>query len=103
VRLIHERSNTEVELQELFNLADRTRHGPSVLYTQRQQDMCIDNSNFSKFAEVMTSRYSNKMLGSIDIVSAVHSPYWPVEATEWITRIRPNGFPSKSVIKQVVR
>ena len=38
-----------------------------------------------------------------DNVPAVHSPYWPAEASEWITRTRRHDCPSKSAIKQVVR
>ena len=44
-----------------------------------------------------------KLISLQDIVPAVHSPYWPVEASEWITRTRRHACPSKSVIKQVVR
>jgi len=36
-------------------------------------------------------------------VYAVHSPYWPVEASDWITRKRHCDFPSKSVMQQIVR
>ena len=39
----------------------------------------------------------------IDRVLAVHSPYWPVEATEWIPRTRCHNLPSKPVIKHVIR
>jgi len=39
----------------------------------------------------------------MEYVYAVHSPYWPVEATEWITRRRLHGFPSKSGIIKVVK
>jgi len=38
-----------------------------------------------------------------DDVYAIHSPYWPDEVVEWITRTRNCGFPSKSVIKQIVK
>ena len=38
-----------------------------------------------------------------DRVPAVHCPYRPSEAFEWITRTRHHGCPSKSVIQQVVR
>jgi len=33
----------------------------------------------------------------------IYSPYWPAEATEWITRRRTQDFPSKHVIKKIVR
>ena len=38
-----------------------------------------------------------------DQVPSVHCPHCPAEASEWITRTRHHGCPSKSVIKQVVR
>ena len=43
------------------------------------------------------------LIPMMDNVFAVHSPYWPVEASEWITRTRRHACPSKFVIKQVVR
>ena len=38
-----------------------------------------------------------------DDVHAIHSPYWPVEAYEWISRQRLHGLPSKSTIREVVK
>jgi len=98
VRLIWERNNTEVELKALINQSERTMHGPAVLYNQ--QNVAI---HYPKYAHVINRGSSIRMEVSHDVVYAVHSPYWPVEAIEWITRRRPHGFPSKSVIKKIVR
>ncbi len=39
---------------------------------------------------------------SVDHVIARHSPYWPGEAAEWITRPRPRDSLSRDVIRRVV-
>jgi len=39
----------------------------------------------------------------IDSVFSVHCPYWPDEALEWVRRERRYRFPSKSLIKRVIR
>ena len=36
-----------------------------------------------------------------DYVRAIHCPYWPEEASEWVTRSRSHGFPSSSLIRQI--
>lgn len=43
------------------------------------------------------------MLSCGDFVFAIHSPYWPEVANEWITRYRQSGSPSRTTIKKVVR
>jgi hypothetical protein len=43
------------------------------------------------------------LIEELDDVPAIHNPYWPVEASEWISRKRKSGVPSKSVIKKVVQ
>jgi len=97
VRLICEKSNTELQLKELGELADKTMHGPAVLYNEQNVDI-----EFQTLANATNSR-SLGLRASVDAVYAVHSPYWPVESSERVTRRRLRGFPSKSVMKQVVR
>jgi len=98
VRLIREKSNTEDELKEFCNISDKTMHGPSILYNR--QNVAIQ---YPRYGHLLNSMSCNRMNVSQDAVYAVHSPYWSVEATEYIARRRSHGFPSKSVIKQVVR
>ena len=42
-------------------------------------------------------------IASIDCVFAVHSPYWPDEVSEWVTRKCSYGFPRKLLLRKVVR
>jgi len=41
--------------------------------------------------------------GFIDSVFSVHCPYWPDEASEWVTRERCYGFLQKSLMKRNIR
>jgi len=98
VRLIKEKDNTELLLSELYTLTDKTRHGPAVLGDSKASILKYKYSLSSTAADISMIQIMTHM--SQDEVPAVHSPYWPVEATEWITRRRPNGFPSKSVLNK---
>jgi len=94
-RLVREEDNTEVQETDLAGLTDVLRLNR--LITQNMDslnDIQQDQSN-KDFVSALTT--------SVDIKYAIHSPYWPVEATKWISRRRPHSFPSKSVIEQVVR
>ena len=71
-------------------------HGPAkISYTRDYME-----NTFSSLAPHVKE---NLIRNRADIVEAVHSPYWPDEASEWVTRTRHHASPSKSVIKQVVR
>jgi len=102
VRLIKEKDNTELRLSDLFTMDDDVvKHGPCVMIDRR---MSILRNKYSLSNDAVDIAKSQMLqITCIDVVYAVHSPYWPVEATEWIKRRRPHGFPSKSVIKQVVK
>jgi len=102
VRLIRERQNTELLLSDLHKLnADETLHGPAVLNDNKN---IILNNAFS-LSNVTADKAESEAIvfRNRDDVYAVHSPYWSVEATEWINSTRPHGFPSNRVIEQVVR
>jgi len=76
-------------------------HGPAVLSDRK---MTISKNSYSlSSTSIDKAKIQTITITSWEVVFAIHSPYWPVEATEWITRRRSHGFPSKSVIKQVVR
>jgi len=107
VKLINEIDNTELLNSHQYELADdETLHGPAVLQS------CSTNRN-----EILNKhikyRQSNPVVDAAQCkaltitsskqVFAMHSPHWPVQATEWITRRRSQGLPSKSIIRQVVR
>jgi len=101
VRLIREKNNTELQLSDLYPLTGETRHGPA--FSSDSKTAILENKYSLSNASVDIARSQTITITSFDHVYAVHSPYWPVEAAEWITRRRPHDFPSKSVIKQVVR
>jgi len=102
VRLIKEKTNKELQLSEWYAFdGNDEKHGPAILSSNKKQVLKYKStlsipSNDARESERFTMK-------SLDEVYAVHSPYWPEEANEWITRQRSNGLPSKSVIKQVVR
>src|SRR5207244_5492460 len=50
----------------------------------------------------LSDKQSVKFVQDRDMVYALHSPYWPREAVEWITRQRPPGSLSHDVIRRVV-
>jgi len=103
VRLIREEYNTELRLYDLLpsSLTDKVIHGPAVLSDRKTS--LLENKYSLSITSVDIAQTQFHLFKSFDDVFAVHSPYWPVEATEWITRRRSHGFPSMSVIKQVVR
>ena len=98
-RLIDENSG-----EQLTNLVDISQlaafyevHGPS-----RRHLKSSDIKSASKHSAIEGNIYNN-IVPTQDQVHSVHSPYWPVEASEWITRTRRHACPSKSAIEQVVR
>jgi len=87
VRLIQEKDKKELRLDDLHKLKlGKNVHRPAILRNHKPSVM----------------DHSNRTLKFHDDVFAIHSPYWPDEATEWITRRRLCDFPLKSVIKQIV-
>jgi len=101
-RLIMEKENTEILLKNLLPKLTCVENinGPAV--TSNRQEYYKNNEfSLSKASadilqfEKMSNPYS-------DIVYVIHSPHWPEQASEWPTRLRIHGFPTKSVIKQVV-
>ena len=95
-KLIRELDNTEHVQQRDSN---KQYHGPAqVLYITDVIKNPLSPLALSVKENVLKSRYN-----TLDHVAAVHSPYWPDEASEWVTRTRHHTCPSKSVIKQVVR
>jgi len=74
-------------------------HGPAILSDFNSFIFETQHSLSSASIDLAMSQTSPN--AAIDFVMAVHSPYWPVEASEWITRTR--GFPKKNVIRQIVR
>ena len=86
---------------EIVQNRDRSKqyHGPAEIsyYTDDMEDVL---SSLTRHEKENMSIYRCNIL---EKVYAVHSPYWPDEASEWGTRTRHYASPSKSVIKQVVR
>jgi len=71
-------------------------HGPAV------------QADFNKMFIEAFSRYGLDLLyyfqcASMDSVFSVHSPIWPDQASEWVTRECRQGFPSKSLVERVTR
>ena len=101
-RLNQAKDNRELRWSDLFELFEgATVHGPALTRNTRQ---IILGKKYSLSNELDDSVKSEQIkIIHYDMVRAVHCPYWPVEANEWITRRRYHGFPSKSVIKQVIR
>ena len=80
VRLIREKYNTELLWSDLGKL-NGERHGPALLRYHKLENLTKysltnDVYNAARSKYIRTSR--------TDLVSAVHSPYWPEEATGWI-------------------
>jgi len=101
-RLIREKDNTELLLSDFCSPnEDEMRHGPAIL-TDNKLNILKYKYGLSD-STIDGSRSAINNLISVDVVYAVHSPYWPVEATEWIIRTRSHGFPSNSVTKRIVR
>jgi len=102
VRLIREKDNSELLKSDLCTLdGDESMHGPAVL---KNIHRILTQNKYSLSNNVADGIACERIkISFVDKVYAVHSPYWPVEAIEWVTRKRSNGFPSKSVIKQVIR
>jgi len=101
VRLIKEPDNTELLLTDFrdWKYAD-TWHGPALLEDNKNNFL---SDKYSLSDDVTDeAQWNRNTPRNQDKVFAVHCPYWPVEATEWIIRARPHSFPSKSVIKRVV-
>jgi len=104
VRLIQEENNTElseIRQRELRKLPGAEYiHGPAVLMNNSrfilERTFPLSNATDDK------AECENIDIKSYDFVFFVHSPYWPVEASDWITRTHLYGFPSKSVIQQIV-
>jgi len=104
VRLIKENNNQEQELllSDLHTQDnEEERKGPALRRDYKKRELARKFS-FS-IADVDRCVMQNIRIRDFDKVYAVHSPCWPVEANEWITRRRPRGFPSKSVIEQIVK
>jgi len=100
-RLVNEIDNTEARLSDIHTQIDgKTLHGPAVLIDNETN--VLDNKFTLSEAAVDKARAQRITINFFDEVFAFHSPYWPLEATEWITRRRPHFSLSKSVIKQVV-
>jgi len=104
VWLIQEKNNSEQMRSDLYTLRRHDRlHGPAVLSDNK---VAIDMANLiaSHTSDVDDiEEFRRMVLVHTDHVYAVHNPYWPVEAIEFIRRRRPHKFPAKSVIKQIVR
>jgi len=102
VRLIEEESITELQLSDLLTFDNNDeKHGPAILNSNNKLTLDYQSSFSNPSIDALESKRFT--LTSLDEVYAVHSPYWPEEANEWITRHRKRGFPSKTVIKQVVK
>jgi len=103
VRLIKEKDNKELLMSDLRTLTEVVEiHGPALKLNYNVEVLKLKYS-LSKLAS-STPRYKlPPFITHSDMVHAVHSPYWPLEATEWITRRRSYGIPLKSVVKRVVR
>ena len=94
-RLINEDDNSELKHFIRSESDVEFQHGPAYSY----QYAVFDKRILSEMSDVSVILNNIPVL---DRVSAVHCPYWHVEASEWIARPRRHGCPSKSVIKQVV-
>ena len=103
-RLIKEDSDEELTLRELIDHKEADRHGPAVTF---QREAYIEMIDTYSLGDTNITRESldadSNICASQDRVAAVHCPYWPTEALEWITRQRPHGFPPKSLIMQIAR
>ena len=101
-RLNQAKDNRELRRSDLFELLDEgTVHGPALAAHTRQLILAKKYSFSNELDDI--ARVECIAIAHTDFVYAIHCPYWPVEANEWITRRRYQCFPSKSVIKQVVR
>ena len=103
VKLVREEDNTELRWDHLLLRALKDceiKHGPAVLIDNK--NLILDNRYPVSNVDIDLAE-AKKVYPNRDDVYAIHSPYWPVEASEWITRTRSHGFPSKSIIKEVVR
>jgi len=102
VRLIEENGSIEFLPCDWYALNEGdTIHGPAVLSLNER--LILGKPYALSNISEDTSRLNVLTIKSHDVVFAVHSPYWPMEATEWITRRRRHGFPSKSAIIQIVK
>jgi len=101
VRLIREKDNAELRLSDLYQLTSEIMHGPAVLSDGKMMILKNNYTLSNPYADI--ARLQAIKVTSLDVVCSIHTPYWPVEATEWVIRRRPRGFLSKSVVKKVVR
>ena len=79
VRLIKGKDNTELLMSDLHKQSGNQKiHGPAIWSENKE---IVDKIySLSKDAEVV----KDFTFKHIDMVYAVRSPYWPVEANEWI-------------------
>jgi len=81
VRLIREKYNTELRRSDLRIVTDDdTIHGPAVLLSSIKYMLGKKYSLSNAIDDMIRTQSSMNLL--FDTVFAVHSPYWPVEATE---------------------
>ena len=87
MRLVREEDNTKLQLSDLCTInSDETRHRSDILLDGKQ---CILANKYTLTNEIDDAAGSEEFSTScVDGVYAAHSPYWPLEATEWITRKR---------------
>ena len=103
VKLIREKDNIELLKRVPFSLNTikyQSIHGPALLTDDSEGKPCEQFSRSNDADDAAASKRYN--ITKVDSVPAIHCPYWPMEASEWITRRRCHGYPSKPVIKQVV-
>lgn len=75
--------------------------GPAVTVTRETQ---ISNSVILRYLSNISIMYRNCVRPiDTDFVWSVPCPHWPIAAAEWITRKRPHGWPSVSMVKKCTR
>ena len=89
VRLIMEIDNRELLISDLHKpISDETIHGPAVFRNIKQ--VILERTYLLGNNKFVTEFLKNSHNIHTDTVPTIHCPYWPVEASEWITR-RPRN------------
>ena len=88
--------------------ADEKQEGPALTSNQRKisEYLKLPSTIQSKVSSVDQNSVTNlKTLhdSPIDVVPCIRCPYWPNEAVEWTRRQRRSGWPSTTLVDEVVR
>ena len=92
------------------------RHGPAKFWSKNTPTLLAywignmivfllqrENKSRSKRRWSFPEYLNTLAIGGMDTVAAIRCPQWPSQATEWTTRQRFHGWPSKDVVDRIVR